>query len=75
MSKTVVMANREKPSGCNPLLLNVTEVADLCGLSPKSIRRLARNGVLPRGLRIGRSVRWRREEIEEWVSAGCPSLE
>ena len=69
------MASRIKPRSFDPLLLNAIEVADLCGLSPKSIRRLARSGVLPQGLRIGRSVRWRREEIENWVSGGCPSAE
>lgn len=30
------------------------------------------SGKLPKPVRIGRSVRWRREELRDWIQEGCP---
>jgi predicted DNA-binding transcriptional regulator AlpA len=55
-----------------PLLITAREVA---GLTQKSVRSIWRDNAakrLPRPLRLGGSVRWRRDEILEWVAGGCP---
>ena len=57
------------------LLLRCGEAADLCGCSDKTWRHWYYSGRVPAPVRIGRSMFWRREEIIDWVAAGCPSLE
>lgn len=42
------------------------------GISTRTIRRLDQQGRLPRPIRVGRAVRWRRTEIVAWVAAGGP---
>lgn len=53
-------------------LLKTDEVADMCKVSPETIRRLADAGAMPRPVRLGRSVRFRRKEILNWIEKGCP---
>ncbi|MEX0702456.1 MAG: helix-turn-helix domain-containing protein [Planctomycetales bacterium] len=53
-------------------LLTAREVAQLLRLSDRTVRRLDSAGRLPRGLRIGGSKRWRRDELLAWIAAGCP---
>jgi len=55
------------------LALSVRDVADLLGVSERHIWKLERTARLPKALKVGRCVRWRRADIESWVSAGCPS--
>jgi excisionase family DNA binding protein len=47
-------------------LVTAAIVADLLGLSPSYVRDLTRSGELP-GFRIGRTLRYRRSEIEQWI--------
>jgi excisionase family DNA binding protein len=54
------------------LLLSQTELARLLDLSIRTISRMNASGKIPKPVRVGRSVRWRRKEIEEWIAAGCP---
>ncbi len=56
-----------------PALLSADEVARLLTCSVRTVRRLADAGRMPRPVRLGRLVRWRREGIEQWVRAGCPA--
>lgn len=56
-----------------PALLDVDEVARMLSCSPRHVRRLADRGALPRGVRLGRLLRWRREEVEVWIQQGCPN--
>ncbi len=45
--------------------LTVHDVAELTGVHPATVRRLARQGRLPGGYRVGRQWRFCRERIEE----------
>jgi predicted DNA-binding transcriptional regulator AlpA len=59
----------------NPALrpvMNAPELAETLSLSVRSIWRFYSAGKLPSAVRIGNSVRWRREEILAWIEAGCP---
>jgi len=60
-------------SAVQSLAVNVTQLAEMLSVSSRSIWRLSDSGKLPKPVRLGRSVRWNRREIEEWVEAGCPS--
>ncbi len=53
-------------------LLDVATVAQLCGCSARTVRRLADAGRMPRPIKLGTLVRWRRAEVLDWISAGCP---
>lgn len=62
----------ETTSVC-PVLLSVSDLADLLATSPRTIHRLNAVGAIPTPVRIGSRPRWRREEIERWITAGCPN--
>jgi len=55
-----------------PELLDVIAVAELCGCSTRTIRRLADAGRMPTPIRLAGLVRWRRSELLRWLDAGCP---
>lgn len=52
-------------------LLSVREVAELCGVSQRTIFRLSDAGKMPKPIRLNTSVRWNREEVELWITSGC----
>jgi predicted DNA-binding transcriptional regulator AlpA len=55
-----------------PQLIEATEVAKILGISPRTIWRLKDAGKVPNPISIGSMVRWRRDEITDWIAAGCP---
>ena len=56
-----------------PMLLNAQQVADLLGVSVRHLYKLHNSGRLPAPIRLGRAVRWRREELQAWITAGTPN--
>jgi len=66
------MPNDPHDAGGEPLLLSVREVAALLGVSTRTVYRLADDDRMPRGLRIGGVLRWRRAELDRWIASGCP---
>ena len=55
-------------------LLDVTAVSSLLGgCSIRHVYRLSDAGRMPRPVKLGALVRWRRAELEAWITAGCPS--
>lgn len=50
-------------------LLNEHEVAGICKLSVATIRRLRLFGRGPRYMKIGASVRYRREDLTLWLGS------
>ena len=56
----------EEPSD-DPLLLKVNQVAESIAMGTRTVWRLHSTGEL-RGVRIGRSVRWRRDDVEAYVA-------
>jgi excisionase family DNA binding protein len=55
-------------------LLNVKAVAALLGCSVRHCYRLSDAGRMPRPVKLGALVRWRRAELVEWLNAGCPPV-
>lgn len=54
-------------------LLDVRAVAVLLGAcSTRHVYRLADAGKMPRPVKLGTLVRWRRAELDAWISARCP---
>jgi excisionase family DNA binding protein len=54
-------------------LLDVRAVAQMLNCSTVHVRRLADAGRMPRPLRVGTLLRWRKLDVETWISSGCPS--
>jgi excisionase family DNA binding protein len=71
-SKNSAPDPREQPA---PLLLTARQAANVCGKSLRTWRTWDSNGRIPSPVRIGRSTLWRRDELQEWVTAGCPRRE
>jgi len=44
------------------------------GISTRTIYRLADSGKMPFEVRLGHLRRWRRSELLEWLSRGCPRV-
>ena len=53
--------------------LDVNAVAELLGCSSRHVRRLADSYRMPRPVHLGRLVRWRKTDVEQWLDARCPS--
>ena len=53
---------------------DIDDVANLLKSSTRHIRRLADGGQMPRPLRIGRLLRWRKTDIDGWIADGCKPI-
>lgn len=60
-------------SDCVPRsLISADQVALMLGTSKRTVWRLLSAGRLPTPVHIGRSTRWRLDEINGWIDSGCP---
>jgi len=55
-----------------PAMLPVGDVGALLACSARHVYRLSDAGLMPPPLRLGSLVRWRKTELLDWISAGCP---
>ena len=55
-------------------LLNVGEVAGMLNICARSVYRMADGGKMPRPVKLGSRVLWRRRELQNWIDAGCLPL-
>jgi len=58
----------------HPTLLTVKDVAKMLTVSVRTVWTWRDMGRLPAPVRIGRCVRWRRQDIEKWIEQGCPDI-
>lgn len=65
-------SDTQNPCDVIASLLSANGLARQLCVSRRTIARLKSAGKLPRALRIGGSVRWRSEDIAQWIEAGCP---
>ena len=56
-------------------LLDVRAVAQLLGCSTRHVIRLADNGAMPKGLKVGALRRWRKAELTSWLENGAPAVQ
>jgi excisionase family DNA binding protein len=59
--------NMSKPA----VMLTVADVAAMLACSTKTVYRLVDRGAIPRPVRLGGLLRWRRVQIEQWIADGC----
>jgi prophage regulatory protein len=56
-------------------LIPADKVAELLGISKRTLWRLLSAGNLPEPVRLGSVVRWKKDELDDWISGGCKSLQ
>jgi predicted DNA-binding transcriptional regulator AlpA len=67
-------ADRPNPApAAAPLLVPARAAAALYGVSLATWHRWHAGGRVPAPVRIGATVRWRREELAAHIAAGCPA--
>lgn len=61
-----------------PELLTKQQAAVLCGVSDRTLMRLADAGRAPPPVKLGAdrraAVRWQRSRLLAWIDAGCPPV-
>lgn len=62
----------QRRAGPGLALLSVDDVAAYLTCSTRHVRRLVDAGAMPLPVKLGTLVRWRRVDIERWVTDGCP---
>ena len=67
-------AAAERIDGPDSELLDVGTVAKLLDCSRRHVYRLSDAGRMPRPLKLGALVRWRRVELMSWLADGCPAV-
>lgn len=56
-------------------LLQDMDLAALLGVNKSTIWSWFNSGRIPAPVKIGGITRWRRQEIDRWITAGCPPRE
>lgn len=54
------------------LVLSDAQAATMMGCSRSHWRSMDRLGQVPASVKLGRSTKWRRDEVIDWLNAGCP---
>ncbi len=55
-----------------PILLSAADCARMCGIGRRSWFRYVAGGKTPACIRLNTNPKWHREDIELWISMGCP---
>ena len=55
------------------ILIDAKEAAALCGMSRTTWYKLVASGKAPSPVKLGMLARWRRNELDDWIAAGCPA--
>ncbi len=56
-------------------LMTVQELSRFLRISIRTVWRLVAKRHLPQPVRLGGATRWRRQDISDWLAAGCPMPE
>ena len=54
------------------VLIRARLCAEDWGVCLRTWRTWDAAGLIPRPVRVGRSVFWRKTELDQWIAAGCP---
>lgn len=56
-----------------PLFVTAAELAQLMRISTRTLWRLLSARKIPEPIRLGGTVRWRIDLIQDWIDQGCPA--
>lgn len=54
-------------------LITPQRVAEILGISKRTLWRLRSSRKIPEPVRLGNVVRWDVDEIDNWIRLGCPA--
>ncbi len=57
------------------VLLSKEEACKLLRCSMRHLENTVNDGLMPKPIRIGKSPRFRRDELLKWIEDGCPAIE
>jgi predicted DNA-binding transcriptional regulator AlpA len=66
--------NRTESPTAESAFLRHAPVERMFDLSGNHIDRMVLEGKFPKPVRIGRSVRWNKQVLLDWIAAGCPAI-
>ena len=66
-----VAEKKAEAGGEESTLVDVKEAARMCSISASMLYKLNVAGVLPTPLKLGKLLRWKRQDILEWIDQGC----
>jgi predicted DNA-binding transcriptional regulator AlpA len=67
-----IMATRVRRPSATDERVTVPYISLLANKSGETVRKWARDGLMPRPIKVGRDLTWRKVEIDEWMASGCP---
>jgi predicted DNA-binding transcriptional regulator AlpA len=73
MSKSLSHNGKPARAETAEVLVSAQTLAARLAVSVRTLWRLRASGKVPRPIKLGGNVRWRTEEIDDWVHAGCPN--
>jgi excisionase family DNA binding protein len=59
----------------NEQLISADLLAKRLDISKRTLQRLRSKGQMPTAVYLGRSVRWRLQDVNDWIARGCPPIE
>ncbi len=65
--------NLDASDGLQPYLIPAETVAKLLDISTRTLWRMRSAGTLPPPVKLGGVVRWRLDQLVEWIESGCPA--
>ncbi len=66
--------NKSSTSERRPALVSAQELAEMLQISTRTLWRLRASGQIVEPLKIGGATRWRLDEVDDWISRGCPEV-
>ena len=54
-----------------PALITAADFAAILKVSVRTLWRLRSGGQVPEPVRLGGAVRWRLDEVKNWIAGGC----
>ncbi len=69
MQQLSIKKTGDTPKIQSDTLLSIHQVSERVCLSTTSIYRLISDGKFPRQVRIGRTVRWRSADLDQWMAS------
>jgi predicted DNA-binding transcriptional regulator AlpA len=64
--------NAEAKSEADEQLLNKPQLTEMGLGSGRHIARMSDARLMPAPVKLGRLVRWRKSDIDQWIKDGCP---
>lgn len=64
-----------KRNGGTGQLISASTFAKMLEISKRTLQRLQSKGELPSPVRLGGSIRWRLDIVNEWIENGCGNSE